>query len=211
MGEQQEDPAAAADLQAVEDDLFAEQLHDAIEEALAKLSDHEAAVIRRRYYQRQTWAEIEEDSGIKTSQGRTTEHSALTKLRRNPVLNRFHEEVITYHSYTGSGFAAWKHGGSVEECLIEYLDAKGAYLYGGAVNAAVQQKRKHPKTYVSRCFSLSRRDKKDTLSQNSSDFLFALLGQSWRPLQHPFQIVGARYFPYGKRMLFVSPIKQQSI
>ena len=30
--------------------------------------------------------------------------------------------------------------GSVEECLIEYLDAKGAYLYGGAVNAAVQQK-----------------------------------------------------------------------
>ena len=133
------DPAAA-DLQAVEDDLFAEQLHDAIEEALAKLSDHEAAVIRRRYYQRQTWAEIEEDSGIKTSQGRTTEHSALTKLRRNPVLNRFHEEVITYHSYTGTGFAAWKHGGSVEECLIEYLDAKGAYLYGGAVNAVVQQK-----------------------------------------------------------------------
>ena len=133
MGEQQEDPAAAADLQAVEDDLFAEQLHDAIEEALAKLSDHKAAVIRRRYYQRQTWAEIEEDSGIKTSQGRTTEHSALTKLRRNPVLNRFHEEVITYHSYTDTGFAAWKHSGSVEECLIEYLDAKGTYLYGGAV------------------------------------------------------------------------------
>lgn len=130
MGEQQEDPAAAADLQAVEDDLFREQLHDAIEEALAKLSGNEADVIRRRYYQRQTWAEIEEDSGIKTSQGRTTEHSALTKLRRNPVLNRFHEEVITYHSYTGTGFSAWKHGGSAEECLIEYLDAKGAYLYG---------------------------------------------------------------------------------
>ena len=140
VGEQQEDPAAAADLQAVEDDLFREQLHDAIEEALAKLSDKEASVIRRRYYQRQTWAEIEEDSGIKTSQGRTTEHSALTKLRRNPVLNRFHEEVITYHSYTGTGFAAWKHGGSVEERLVEYLDSKGAYLYGGAVNAAVQQK-----------------------------------------------------------------------
>lgn len=43
------------------------------------------------------------------------------KLKRIPVLNRFHKEVITYHSYTG---------GSVEECLIEYLDAKGAYLYG---------------------------------------------------------------------------------
>ena len=29
------------------------------------------------------------------------------KLKRIPVLNRFHEEVITYHSYTGTGFAAW--------------------------------------------------------------------------------------------------------
>ena len=66
--------------------------------------------------------------------------SALTKLRRNPALNRFHDEVITYHSYTGTGFAAWDHNGSVEERLVEYLDAKGAYLYGGAVNATVQQK-----------------------------------------------------------------------
>lgn len=130
LGDLQEDPAAAAELDAVEDDLFREQLHDAIEEALAKLSGNEADVIRRRYYQRQTWAEIEEDSGIKTSQGRTTEHSALTKLRRNPVLNRFHDEVIIYHSYTGTGFAAWGHGGSVEERLVEYLDSKGAYLYG---------------------------------------------------------------------------------
>lgn len=129
MGEQQEDPAAAADLQAVEDDLFAEQLHDAIEEALAKLSDKEADVIRRRHYQRQTWAEIEADAGIKASQGRTAEHSALTKLRRNPALNRFHDEVITYHSYTGTGFAAWDHGGSVEERLVEYLDSRNAYLY----------------------------------------------------------------------------------
>ena len=79
---------------------------------------------RKTRQRRQTWAEIEEDSGIKTSQGRTTEHSALTKLRRNPVLNRFHEEVITYHSYTGTGFAAWKHGGSVEERLVEYLDSE---------------------------------------------------------------------------------------
>ena len=84
---------------------------------------------KKRYYQRQTWAEIEADAGIKTSQGRTAEHSALTKLRRNPALNRFHEEVITYHSYTGTGFAAWKHGGSVEERLTEYLESKGAYIF----------------------------------------------------------------------------------
>lgn len=130
LGDLQEDPAAAADLQAVEDDLFAEQLHDAIEEALAKLSDKEAAVIRRRYYQRQTWAEIDSTLELKSGQGKTEEHKALTKLRRNPALNRFHDEVIIYHSYTGTGFAAWGHGGSVEERLVEYLDSKGAYLYG---------------------------------------------------------------------------------
>ena len=91
-------------------------------------------------------------------------------------MNRFHEEVITYHSYTGTGFAAWKHGGSVEECLIEYLDAKGAYLYGGAVNAAVQQKRKHLKTYVSRCFSLVRVVIQHFLKTIVVQFVFEVIG-----------------------------------
>ena len=98
------------------------------------------------------------------------------KLKRIPVLNRFHEEVITYHSYTGSDFAARKHGGSVEECLIEYLDAKGAYLYGGAANAAVQQKEKHLKTYVSRCFSLVRVVIQHFLKTIVVQFVFEVIG-----------------------------------
>lgn len=53
LGDLQEDPAAVAELETVEDELFREQLHSAMEEALAKLTSREANVLRRRYYQRQ--------------------------------------------------------------------------------------------------------------------------------------------------------------
>ena len=53
LGDLQEDATAAAELDAVENELFREQLHSAMEEALAKLTSREANVLRRRYYQRQ--------------------------------------------------------------------------------------------------------------------------------------------------------------
>ena len=55
-----EDATAAAELDAVEDKLFQEQLHSALEEALAKLTDREADVLRRRYYQQQPLREVGE-------------------------------------------------------------------------------------------------------------------------------------------------------
>lgn len=53
----------------------------------------------------------------------------MRKLRRNPALCRFHDEIIQHHAYRGTGFAAWQHGSSVEEHIIEYLESKSAYLY----------------------------------------------------------------------------------
>ncbi|MCI7744309.1 hypothetical protein MSS88_05795, partial [bacterium] len=140
LGDLQEDPAAAAELDAVEDEVFREQLHSAMEEALAKLTDREADVLRRRYYQQQPLREVGAAYDVAASRAQQIERTALHKLGRNPKLCRFHDEVIQYHAYRGTGFVSWKHSGSVEERLIEYLDSKGAYLYGGAVNAAVQQK-----------------------------------------------------------------------
>lgn len=129
LGDLQEDPAAAAELDAVEDDLFREQLHSAMEEALAKLSNREADVLRRRYYQQQPLREVGEAYGVTWSRAQQVEKTAMRKLRRNPALCRFRDEIIQHHVYKGTSFAAWQYGGSVEEYLIEYLDSKGAYLY----------------------------------------------------------------------------------
>ena len=137
LGELQEDPAAAAELDAVEDEVFREQLHSAMEEALAKLTDREADVLRRRYYQQQRFREIGAAHDVAASRAQQIEKAAMRKLRRNPALCRFHDEVIQHHAYRGTGFVSWQHSGSVEEHLIEYLESKGSYTTS-AVNSAVQ-------------------------------------------------------------------------
>ena len=121
LGDLQEDTTAAAELDAVEDEVFREQLHSALEEALAKLTDREADVLRRRYYQQQPLREVGEAYGVAWSRAQQVEKAAMRKLRRNPALCRFHDEVIQHHAYRGTGFVSWQHSGSVEEHLIEYL------------------------------------------------------------------------------------------
>lgn len=129
LGDLQEDPAAAAELDAVENELFQEQLHSALEEALAKLTDREADVLRRRYYQQQPLREVGEAYGVTWNRAQQIERTALHKLGRNPKLCRFHDEVIQYHAYRGTGFGSWQRSGSVEEHLVEYLESKGTYLH----------------------------------------------------------------------------------
>lgn len=129
LGDLQEDPAAAAELDAVENELFTDELHEALEEALTKLSDREADILRRRYYQQQPLREVGAAYGVTRNRAQQIEKAAMRKLRRNPKLCRFHDEVIQYHAYRGTGFGSWQHSGSVEEHLIEYLESKGAYLH----------------------------------------------------------------------------------
>ena len=129
LGDLKEDATAAAELDAVEDKLFREQLHSALEEALAKLTDREADVLRRRYYQQQPLREVGEAYGVAWSRAQQVEKAAMRKLRRNPALCRFHDEVIQHHAYRGTSFGSWQYSGSVEEHLVEYLESKGAYLH----------------------------------------------------------------------------------
>lgn len=76
LGDLQEDPAAVAELETVEDELFREQLHSAMEEALAKLTSREANVLRRRYYQRQPLREVGEAYGVTWSRAQQVEKTA---------------------------------------------------------------------------------------------------------------------------------------
>ena len=137
LGDLQEDPEAAAELDAVEDELYIEQLHSALKEAFAKLTDREADVLHRRYHKQQSLREVGAAYGGTASRAKAIEEKALCKLRRNPKLCRFHDEVIQHHAYSGTGFSSWQHSGSVEEHLIEYLESKGSYTTS-AVNCAVQ-------------------------------------------------------------------------
>lgn len=127
LGDLQPDPAAAGELLDVEERLYQEQLHAALEEALHKLTEREQAVIRGKYYAGKTVRQISEEQGLTIGQVNTAKTSAFSKLRRNPRLMRWREETIQRRAWHGTGFSAWYAGGSVEERTVEYLESRGAY------------------------------------------------------------------------------------
>lgn len=123
LGDLQPDPAAAQAMQAAEDAIYRKQLHNALEEALNKLTEREQAVIRGSFYDGKSVRQISEEQGLTVVQAKTAKASAFSKLRRNPRLLRWHDEVIQTHAWRGTGFTAWAAGGSVEERAVEYLES----------------------------------------------------------------------------------------
>lgn len=128
LGDLQPDPAAAGELLDVEERLYQEQLHAALEEALYKLTEREQAVIRGNFYAGKSVRQISEEQGLTIGQANTAKANAFRKLRRNPRLLRWHDEIVTSHAWHGTGFTAWAHGGSVEERTVEYLESRWAYI-----------------------------------------------------------------------------------
>lgn len=121
-GELVEDPAASQAFQRAEDEIYTEELHAALEEALSKLKDREADVLRRRYYEGKTLRAVGEEIGVQCERVRQIEAGAFRKLKHNSQLARWHEEIITTRAWRGTGFGSWKRYGSVQERSVEYWD-----------------------------------------------------------------------------------------
>lgn len=124
LGDLQPDQAAAGELLDVEERLYQEQLHAALEEALYKLTEREQAVIRGNFYAGKSVRQISEEQGLTIGQANTAKANAFRKLRRNPRLLRWHDQVLTSHAWHSTSFTAWAHGGSVEERAVEYLESR---------------------------------------------------------------------------------------
>ena len=112
--------------QAAEDDLYTEELHAALEEALNKLTAKQADVIRRHYFGRKSFAEIAREDGTTLNAARNHEVTAFIAMRRNPALVRWHDDIISAKAWTGTGWNAWNRYGSVEERVTEYIEKKEA-------------------------------------------------------------------------------------
>lgn len=140
LGALQEDPASAADLAAVEDRVLNAEMRVALDKAFTKLAAREAETLQLRYYQNKTQQAIGEEQGVSRSSVANVENKALKKLRINPELKRWHDEIIATHSFRNTGFKSWEHKGAIEERIVEFLDARGVYLHENAVKSAVNKK-----------------------------------------------------------------------
>lgn len=121
-GDQQPDPSAEIPFQQVEDAIFTSELHAAIEEAFQKLTEREAAAIRATFFENCTLQAAGDMMGTSASNIRQLRQSGIRKMRRNPSILRFHDEVIQRHAWHGTGFTAWEEHGSVQERTIEWLE-----------------------------------------------------------------------------------------
>ena len=123
-GETIEDPAATQAFQTAEDDLYTEELHNALEEALSHLTAKQADVVRRHYFEGQTLKEISQEDGTTLNAARNREQAAFIALSRNLKLQRWRDDVITTRAWRGTGWNAWSRYGSVQERTAEYLEEK---------------------------------------------------------------------------------------
>ena len=121
-GEIIEDPAASAAMQAAEDEIYTQELHAALEEALSKLPERYGNVLRRRYYEGKTVRAVGEEIGVSWERVRQMETKSLRMLNKDPDLKRWHDDIITERAWKGTGWNAWKQHGSVEECAVEYVE-----------------------------------------------------------------------------------------
>ena len=122
-GETIEDPAATQAFQTAENDLYTEELHNALEDAMAKhLTEREAHVLRRRYYDGQSLQAIGEELGVQRERIRQIEWKACRKLSGLSSIQRWHDDVITTRAWRGTGWNAWNRYGSVQERTVEYWD-----------------------------------------------------------------------------------------
>lgn len=126
LGDLQEDPAAAQAFQTAEDELYTEELHAALEEALNKLTAKQADVVRRHYFGGKCLSEIAREDNTTRNAPYNHEQAAFLALRRNPALARWHDDILSAKAWTGTGWNAWNRYGSVQERTVEYLEKKGA-------------------------------------------------------------------------------------
>lgn len=109
------DPKATATMQGIEDKLWREQLHEALEAALAAIPEQSAEVLRLRHYQGLTLADVGEIHGKSPERIRQMENKALRQLRK-PSIACHLRPFYNFDFYCGTGLGAFQHTGmSIQE------------------------------------------------------------------------------------------------
>lgn len=115
LGDFIQDPKAAANILEKEEGLWQEQLHEALETAMAVLPERNAEVLRLRYYQSLTPAEVGQLEGITAGKVRQIESKAIRQLRQPSIACRL-RPFYDFDFYCGSGWGAFQRTGmSIQE------------------------------------------------------------------------------------------------
>ncbi len=109
------DPAGMKGLEAAEEAIYHQQLHDALEAALDAIPDQYSEVLRQRHYDGLSLAEIGESRGVSAEYVRRLEYKAIRYMHR-PSIACHLRPFCDFDFYCGTGLSAFQHTGmSIQE------------------------------------------------------------------------------------------------
>lgn len=94
--------------------IYQEELHEALQDCLDRLTERQRKVITCVYYGNMTRAEAAKEAGCKATQATAAERNGLYTLRNGwcqSRLKEFAQDIITSRAMYHSGFTAWKNKG----------------------------------------------------------------------------------------------------
>lgn len=117
------DPNAGEGFESVEDREYNRQLREALAQAMDTLQEKHRDILQRRYYDGLTLQQCGERMQCTPEYIRQLSKQAIYRMRKGQamkILSRFLDE--SSRAYTGTGFQAWKNGGSVQERMAERVE-----------------------------------------------------------------------------------------
>ncbi len=121
-GELTPDNTAEWAFENAEQRVYREQLRCVLDTEIAKLSPIQQKAVRSRFYKNLTLAQTGKRLHSSAEYARRQVDRALFLLKRSARLARFRERIICEDAYHGTGWQAWKYGGSVEERILLKLE-----------------------------------------------------------------------------------------
>ena len=124
LGELVPDSRAADSIENVEESVYHEQLHKAIDGAISELPPDNAQVLRLRYWDDMTLSAVGEVMGKSPERTRQMESKGIRELRKSRTLHRF----IDFDMYRGTGLGAFRlSGSSIQEQYILKQERREEY------------------------------------------------------------------------------------
>ncbi len=109
------DPAGAEAFENAEDQIYREQLRDAVAAVLADLPEGQQELLHRRYWEGATLTELAAAQGIEVERIRQKENKAIRELRKPRNASRL-IHFYDFDYYSGTGMNAFRHTGqSIQE------------------------------------------------------------------------------------------------
>lgn len=131
------DPNGAESFERVEDDVYRQQLHDALCEAMEDIPAECSNIIRRRYFDGQTIKSIASERQTTPNEVKSMEGRGLRAMQCNARLRGF-------NCYSGTGFSSFRRtGASIQENYLLFAEnaQKCTHKKSGDFSAKILQER----------------------------------------------------------------------